>query len=95
MRRQAELEWMKPKRNDPIAGKRPEISAISAERDVTILVDENFGLRWQNGVPAGIPTLRGREDRLLGQGIENPYCSMGRKIGGEKTEMKKWFTARA
>src|SRR5207248_6704206 len=46
MRRQPELERMKPERNDPIAGKRTEILAIGAKRNVAILLDENFGLRW-------------------------------------------------
>src|SRR5207248_11729168 len=46
-------------------------------------------------MPTGITPLRGREDRLLGQGIENPHRCMGGKIGGEKAEMKKWFAARA
>src|SRR5207237_5134280 len=66
MRRQPELERMKPKRNDPIAGKRSEILAIGAKRDVAILLNENLGLRWQNRVPARIITLRRIEDRLLG-----------------------------
>src|SRR5438132_4135463 len=46
MRRQPELERMKPKRNDPIAGKRSEILAIGTKRDVAVLLDKNFGLRW-------------------------------------------------
>src|SRR5438094_10188807 len=46
LRRQPELERMKPERNDPIAGKRTEILAIGAKRNVAILLDENFGLRW-------------------------------------------------
>src|ERR1700730_13234192 len=89
MRRQPELERVKPKRNDPIAGKGPEILAVGAKRDVTILLDENLSLRWRNGVPARIAPLRGNEDGLLRQGIENPHRSMRGKIGGEETEMKK------
>src|SRR5207253_5904394 len=65
MRRQSELERMKSKRNDPIAGKGPEIFAIGAKGDVAILLDENLSLRWRNGVPARIAALRRSEDRLL------------------------------
>src|SRR6476646_1528669 len=93
LRRQPELEWMKPKRNDPIAGKRTEILTTRAKGDVAIFRDENFSLRWRNGVPARITALRRSEDCLLWQGIENPHRSMRGKISGEETEMKKWFTA--
>ena len=93
MPRQPELERMKPKRNDPIAGKRTEIMTTRAKGDVAIFRDENFSLRWRNGVPARITALRRSEDCLLWQGIENPHRSMRGKISGEETEMKKWFTA--
>src|ERR1700704_5563525 len=93
LRCQPELERMKPKRNDPIAGKGSEILAVGAKRDVTILRDENFSLRGRNRVPARIAALRRSEDRLLEQGIEDPHRSMRGKIGGEETEMKKWFAA--
>src|SRR6185437_3061865 len=46
LRRQPELEWMKPKRNDPIAGKGTEILTTRAKGDVTIFSNENFSLRW-------------------------------------------------
>ena len=84
---------MKPKRNDPIAGKRTEILTTRAKSDVAIFRDENFSLRWRNGVPARITALRRSEDCLLWQSIENPHRSMRGKISGEETEMKKWFTA--
>src|SRR5438874_1796546 len=95
LRRQPELERMKPKRNDPIAGKRTEILTTCAKGDVAILRDENLSLRWRNGVPAWITALRRSEDGLLWEGIENPHCSMRGKIGGQETEMKKWFAAGA
>jgi hypothetical protein len=86
---------MKPKRNDPIAGKRTEILTTRAKGDVAIFRDENFSLRWRNGVPARITALRRSEDCLLWQGIENPHGSMRGKISGVETEMKKWLAASA
>ena len=94
MRRQPELERMKPERNDPIAGKGPEVLAIGAKRDVAIWLDENLGLRWRNGMPAWITALCRSENRLLGQRIENPHRGVRGKIGGEEAKMKKWFAAR-
>src|SRR5437660_12611584 len=58
LRRQPELERMKPERNDPIAGKRTEILTTRAKGDVAILLDENLSPRRRNGVPAWITALR-------------------------------------
>src|SRR5439155_26355793 len=93
LRRQPELERMKPKRNDPIAGKRTEILTARAKGNVAILRVEIFSLGGRNEVPARITPLRRSEDCLLWQGIETPHRSMRGKISGEESEMKKWFTA--
>ena len=89
------MEWMKSKRDDPVARERPEIFTVTAERDIALVVDENFGACGWNGTPARIAALGRCKDCLLGKRIKDPDAGVGSKISGEKAEMKEWLAAGA
>src|SRR5690242_4072779 len=91
VRYEAKLERMKAERNNPVACERSKIFAVGSERDVVLVIDENFSVRGWNGSPASIAALGRRKDRLLGKRIKDPDRGVRSKICCEKAEMKEWF----
>ena len=89
------MERMKSERDNPVARERSKIFAVGPERDVLLVIDENFGARGWNGTPAPITALGRHKDRLLWKRIKDPDRGVCSKIGGEKPEMKEWFVAGA
>src|SRR5689334_4041861 len=45
VRDEPKLERMKPERDNPVARERSKIFAVGSERDVVVLIDEDFGVR--------------------------------------------------